>query len=474
VGLGLVVRLVLARNFTTTQYGLYYLAMTVTNFVALISTLGLHLGATRQIAFARGINDTQSIKASVVASVIIAIGFGVIVAGITVGMAPIIANNIFGIPEVEPLIRILGVSIPFFSVITILTSIYMGFEKVLPGVIFQHILYNPLILLLLLPVVLLDLHFNNTAWSCTLSVVIGAIAFVRFFKVSPPINLSNTVGVSKALKVLLLMALPLFALEVSDNIMIWADTLFIGSYMTAHDVGLYQSAIPVARFIPIVLTLMYFVYVPLTTKLVAENDIATLKMVHRAVTKWVSIVAIPLFLACMLFPEIIIETLFGIEYIPATLSLQILSVGYLALVILGPNGETIVALGNTKYLMISGLVFLGVNIGLNILLIPILGINGAAIATGVSRLGMAVTWAIKVFSGLHLNPYTWDYIRPTIIIIAIILLISQYIHSLFDIVLMLIAVVLIYIAISIVTNNTNDADKIIINKIKEIVQKGGN
>ncbi|NOR77869.1 MAG: oligosaccharide flippase family protein [Methanophagales archaeon] len=52
--LGFVSRIIIVRYTTQTEYGIFSLALVLLNIFAMISTLGLQSGVTRQIAYFRG------------------------------------------------------------------------------------------------------------------------------------------------------------------------------------------------------------------------------------------------------------------------------------------------------------------------------------------------------------------------------------------------------------------------------------
>ena len=61
--LNFVGRVLLARFFSPSEYGIFSLGYVILNVSVIISVLGLSDGATRQIAYYRGKNDFPRIKA---------------------------------------------------------------------------------------------------------------------------------------------------------------------------------------------------------------------------------------------------------------------------------------------------------------------------------------------------------------------------------------------------------------------------
>ena len=67
--LGFVGRVIIVRYTTQSEYGIYSLALVLLNIFAMISTLGLQSGVTRQIAYFRGKKDSEKVSGIVISSI---------------------------------------------------------------------------------------------------------------------------------------------------------------------------------------------------------------------------------------------------------------------------------------------------------------------------------------------------------------------------------------------------------------------
>ena len=71
--LGFVSRVIIVRYITQSEYGIFSLALVLLNIFAMISTLGLQSGVTRQIAYFRGKKDSEKVSSIVKSSIQIAL-----------------------------------------------------------------------------------------------------------------------------------------------------------------------------------------------------------------------------------------------------------------------------------------------------------------------------------------------------------------------------------------------------------------
>jgi len=423
--LGLAGRVIVARHVTEGEYGIYSLALVLVNAFVLISALGLLTGSTRQIAVYRGKQDQANVKGVVLSSLQIALISSLFFSLVLFLTSDLISTRFFHSPELSTPLRVFCIAVPFLVLIGIVSSIFRGFDRAAPSVYFQHISRNGLFLLLLLAVVLLGLPFIGVVYAFVASIVLTFIAFAVYAIKRPPLALrgEGNTSANPVTKELLLFSLPLLAVAMLDSTITWTDTLLIGYFMVSADVGLYNTALPVVHLLPMALTAIDFLYVPLMTRLYAKNHKDEIRRTYAVLTKWIFAVTLPIFLIFFLFPEATLNILFGHRYVGAALALQILSLGFFVHAVLGPNGITLIVMGKSRYLMWSMIIAVIANIALNIALIPPLGIVGAAIATASAFAIRNLLLSTRLYSLSKIHPFTKNYLKPAIasVILAIII-----------------------------------------------------
>lgn len=176
---------------------------------------------------------------------------------------------------------------------------------------------------------------------------------------------------------------------------------------------------------------MVFIYTPIISQLYPKNLLKEIKRSYAVLTKWVFSVTLPIFLIFIFFPDIVLSFLFGSQYIGAATALQFLALGFFVHTFLGPNGATLTAMGKTKILMWASLSSAVLNVVLNVSLIPLIGITGAAMATASSLAlaNMILSTKLYFLSGVH--PFTKNYLKPIITSITLIFVINSFAKTLF-------------------------------------------
>jgi O-antigen/teichoic acid export membrane protein len=176
-----------------------------------------------------------------------------------------------------------------------------------------------------------------------------------------------------------------------------------------------------------------------------------------------------------LFPEAVLNLLFGSAYIAAAPALRILSLGFIILNVFGPCGATLVALGHPRFIMWSVLAGAIMNVALNIVLIPPLSIVGAAIASAVSLILVDVILTARVYSLCRAQPLSKNLLKPLIASIVLALLFRFTIGSFLAVTLWMLPLlfILYYVIYGIAVVLTRSFDQEDIALLLEIEKRSG-
>lgn len=471
----LIGKILIARNFSQSEYGIYSIGFVIINIFILLSTMGLKSGAARSIAFYRGKRDLSKVRGVIHSSIRITILTSVFFTLLLFIMAETISERIFQMNDLSLPLKIFALSIPFVVLINILVSIYRGFDRVNVRVYFQDIMLNIFFTSILIVIVALSMSFITIIWAYIISSALTLIFFYFFFinERSSIINMKKEKKVYPMGKELLMFSLPLLVFGALNMIWQWTDTLMLGYYKSPDVVGLYNAALPTSRFLSIVLTAVAFIYLPMASYLFSRNQINELKRTYAILTKWIFVAVFPIFLIIFLFPHVVLNILFGSSYTRAADALRILVAGIFIGNFFGPNGATLVALGKVKLVSLNSAIAAIANILLNIILIPRYGIVGAAYASAVSVIIIRSMQSIQIYRFYKIHPFTIKYIKPTAIAALLIGLVFILVKELTDTAstwmafMLLIIILFIYIASFLITKCFDEEDLLILREIEK-------
>lgn len=164
----------------------------------------------------------------------------------------------------------------------------------------------------------------------------------------------------------------------TDRVMI---KLMVGDDAT----GYYSAAVTCAGMLSFVFSAIIDSYRPI----IFENKRDSYETYEKNVLTLYSIIiylSLLFSLAVTIFSKLIVLILYGDQYQPTITALRIV-VWYTTFSYLGSvRNVWILAEGQQKYLWIINLVGALLNVGLNLLLIPVIGINGAAVASLITQI----------------------------------------------------------------------------------------
>jgi O-antigen/teichoic acid export membrane protein len=152
---------------------------------------------------------------------------------------------------------------------------------------------------------------------------------------------------------------------------------------------------------------------PVVTEMYAKNELGKFKSLYRSITRWIFLISFPIFLIFISYPHVILSILFGSEFAGAAGALRILSVGYFFFALSSLSWNTLIAVGKTKLNFYINVTVAAINFFINLMLIPTLGMIGAAIALAIS-LTIGGTFSIYLVRSLtKAQPFSLSLIKPT-------------------------------------------------------------
>lgn len=211
--------------------------------------------------------------------------------------------------------------------------------------------------------------------------------------------------VSSAIKLRhwLAVSLPLLFLDASSVILNQTDTLLIGAILGTKFVGIYNAAFQTASVVGIVLVAVNSIAASEFSSLYAQGDISGIQRLTSTIAKWIFLPALLVASSLILFAAPVLN-LFGSEFVTGKWAMIALVLGQLVNVGSGSVGYLLIMTGHqNQCAQVIGICAL-INIVLNFIAIPPLGILGAGLATGLSMAVWNIWLNTLVVKHLGVNP----------------------------------------------------------------------
>ncbi|MDP3918486.1 MAG: flippase [Nanoarchaeota archaeon] len=473
--LNLIYRTIIARSLGPADYGLLNIGIAIFGIAAAASTLGLNQGAERFIGFYEGKSKQQKsvIRSSFKITLVISIISMILILLFSTPLARIFSDN----PKLISVFIILGLAIPAYVLLELLISCMRGFKRMDLNTLIKQITEPSLKLILTIIFLYLGLSLLGaiTAYVIAIFVAFG-LSFYFIQKIIPK-SKEKSLSLEKKL---ITFSWPLVLSSVLLNLMVWIDSLMIGYFTTENLVGLYNAASPIAALLWIPLLMFQSLFVPIISKHYAESNLKDINSIYQTMLRWIFLLVLPLLLFMFIFSKEIIFLFFGEAYLGSITVLRILLLSYFISSLFGPIDYICNAFGLTKQrLLIDGSSVI-LAIILNIILIPIWSIEGAALATLSAWIFLRLTFYtyLKFKVNLKLSSKK-NIIQYSKVIFSSILalLISSYIFKFINIEITSITsiglgilFISIYISLLLIIKALTKEDLLIINSIKNKIK----
>ena len=405
------------RMLSPASYGLFALSLTIVTIIGTLGSLGLYQGAQRFIAYNMAKDDYAKVKGTIQSSLVMATMASVVVMILAIVFAGPLAS-FFAKPGLTKIVVIMAPMVPFQIISAMIMAYFLGLHKPAPNMVIQDIGFNAVSVIAILIALLIGRSVYAPAFAMTASALLLLLASLYVFRSRFPLDLKTTRAfpISKSL---IVFSLPLLLTASLYIVMQNTDTIVVGHFLSSAQVGFYNAAFLLMGLIPIFLGAVSIIYLPVATSLRAKSAQAESLRLYRSSTRWLFILTVPLFLTFFLFPAQTLSLLFGGRYVVASTALWILSLGAFVNTFLGPNNLALIAYGETGMVLYGSLVAVAIDITLCVLLVPRMGISGAAIGTA-SALGVSnIMYSFFLWFRHRLHPFERNYIITIVFLFAL-------------------------------------------------------
>lgn len=330
--------------------------------------------------------------------------FSVIAAFILYVISPWLSNY-WNEPQMLWLFRVSGFFLPFlvlgelnyFSLRAALKVHTANISLVLPTIIR---------LIFLFVITFLFFHFNNPIylhWStiCVLPWLFSLIPIYKYFH--QPAKKETQVQITQH-KDILTLAFPMLMTYAAFIVTNSADVFILKSNHVGTDmVGIYKTCTNISMLAATLLVALNTTVQPKMTQLYTQNNLEEVRRIAVKSSKLIFWLSVPVFIMLIGFSKYVMW-LYGGEFLKGAISLSILTVGQVFNTVCGPTAQLLNATGFHKQFRNISFFGAAINIILNLFLIPLYGIEGAAVANAASMIiwNIVSTFYIKQKFGFYI------------------------------------------------------------------------
>jgi len=409
MGAGYLVKIYVVRVLGAELLGLYALGMTLVSLTQLLGCLGLHGTAGRYVAVYSATGKYDELRAFLTRGVGIVFILNSILSIGLVFVGGWVARHLYHAPD-------LAQYIPLFAALTVLGALNVFYCQVLAG--FKDIAKRTVItnfigttVVIGLTILFLEFGFGMRGylWAQILnSFVVVALLVVAAWKLTPEaarFSFAPLRPLDPEIKAFAAACLGMGALEFLVS---QADKILLGFYLNPTLVGIYVVASTVTSLIPLVLQSVNQIFAPVIADLHAQARKDVLERLFQTITKWVLGLTLPLAFVIIAF-ALPLMRIFGPAFEVGWPVLVIGAVGEVVNCGVGAVGYVLLMSGNQRRLMRVQFVMVAVSLLMNITLIPVFGVIGAALASATVNVASNFWNLMQVRRALQISPYNRSY-----------------------------------------------------------------
>jgi len=402
----LLATILVVRRLSAEEFGVFILLGVIATFLTQLTGFGLDLSTTKFIA---GSND-ELYKSQLVDSVVLFRLLTIVI----IGLVSLFTRNLLVSFFSSSLSLNFAIFIPLLYFLTssrpLLNSILQGYEqfgKISIGDFIASILNFILILVFVF-------MLGQGIFGLIYARLISESLSLTFLFFSIPTKKSLAINLIIIKKILIFG----FPLQLNDILTFGyrrADSLIIGVFLGPAAIAYYE----VARRIPDSLATFYAafksVYYPLMSKLFALGEKEKAEKILNNSIRWISLVFTFGALISLVFGKEVIGFIFSEKYLPSVPVFVLLMLGLTFTFLQYTLGYSLVAIGDSNKPVIVNAALATVSLITNVLLIPVLGVLGAAIAN-VAGNAIAVPFNMLFLAKRKISVQFWGFMKPILIL----------------------------------------------------------
>lgn len=318
--------------------------------------------------------------------------------------AEVISIHFFSDPTLRKGIQLVAISIPFFTLNSLLIEGLRGIKKLIFSE-FLRSLFRPLFLTIGLLIgwdFLNDPYYIILLLSC--SIGFSLLLAVFFLSRNKKTTTNKSSQFTYNFKAIFDTSSPIMFATVFGMLISTIDLFFVQYFCNSEQTGIYSIAVRFSAIVSISLMVINTISAPKFSRLYFENDMVSLQRIVRQSTQFIFLLGLITAILLIIFSPFILN-FFGNEFVDGTLALVVLVVGQLINSATGSVGLLLNMSGNQNFLRNSAFASLMIQTLILMILVPKLGLLGAAIGSASASLIWNVSCVIYAKKKLGIRTF---------------------------------------------------------------------
>jgi len=420
----------IAARLGPSDYGVFSVGIQIFSFGVVLALLALPSAVTRFIPRLEIADKSSRISRILTTSLFINLISSVLAGTILFLLSTPIAEHMFAEPRLTSVLQLFALAVPSSTLVALVAGSLRGLKLSQQASLLTSTYERALRLGFMITFLLLGLELRGIVIAYLPASVLAGSLGVRFLHRSVA-GLRFLRPSKKVAGNLLGYSWPLLVSQSFSRTRMAVQPLMLAFFLDAKAAGIYTVAVLIAGSFSMVLTAFGFLYMPVVSGISAGNELPHMRRLFRVVTLWGFVIVFPVSLLVLLLPETFLN-LFGTQYHDGAWALRVLVVASLVNVGSGLVGATLLATDQTRTYLLIDLIGTVTSICLGLLLIPVMGMLGAAIAQLMATLfwnGLALFFVYRLYQMQPFNRHYFYVFAIGFLCLLLLYPVAQLVHD---------------------------------------------
>lgn len=382
-------------------FGILNLALPTQGILIQIAAAGMPPAIAKHVSEYSAKGEDEMVKQVIHTSIKIVIVMGLFISVAIFLLADPLAYNVFHKPEAALPLKLVALITPFSILVGVFRGAFQGVFQ-MGNIVITKAFEQIFMISSAIVLILLGFYVAGAVIGTSIGFIFSLLAGYYLYRKGLGKRLKNvkltfTTKEELALaKALLIFAFPVLITGLAEILLFDAiGNYVVGAYMASQYIGYYGAATPVARLPLIISMAVATAVLPATAEAIGLNNRNVLHSYVNQSYRYVALIVFPMSVGTMILAAPILKLLYiNPAYMNGATALQILAIGMLFFTIYTVSSSIAQGLGK-PYLPMT-ILTLGVifDVAVSIYLVPIYGINGAAISLSITAflIMVAIVW----------------------------------------------------------------------------------
>lgn len=426
---GFAANAVIARLLGADVLGVYVLAWTVVMAVSILTTFGIEGGFVRYISMYAGKGREERARSVFRFGMQFGAAAGVVGTVAIVLLRGTLANSFFKEPRLEHALLVIAFAMLPYTLARLQSAALRALKDMRRSIVGLELALRVPRLAIFLMLFALGYRLGGIVAAAVAACGVSAVVTTFFLRKSGPFLVRGEVTKTPR-REFLGYSSQMLAETGTAFVLLQSGRLVLGFFLVSADVGVYNVVVLLASLATLFTFSWNAIFSPIIADVYHRGGVELMKSLLHAITRWIVLLTLPVFAWLVVSGEGVL-LIFGEEFVRGYAALVVLAA---AQVIDSTAGSVSSCLAMTKFQKFNVyniLVMAVVSVALNILLVPRMGILGAAVATGLSIVLVNVARLaegrvlLKVFP---LDRSSWKVLLTAVVLFGLAAVVRRFIE----------------------------------------------